>query len=293
MPAALDSSPTLAALLRDATGRLAATGIATARQDAETLLARACGINRLGLYTGLAGPAPGAARQVFADLLARRLRQEPLQYLLGTVEFCGLTLDVGPGVFIPRPETEELVGRALRAMAMNAARVLEPCAGSGAIACALAARRPTWTVWAVEQAPAALRCARANVRRLGLDDRVHLVAADLFPLRPLDPGVPAADLLVANPPYLATGVLPTLPVEVRDWEPTAALDGGPDGLDVVRRLVAGAPEWLRSGGGLFLEVGEDQGATVTALVAADGRYADAVVHRDFRGAPRFLEAWRR
>jgi release factor glutamine methyltransferase len=117
---------------------------------------------------------------------------------------------------------------------------------------------------------------------------------DLF--GPLQGAVPpgTVDLVVANPPYLAAPVLPALPVEVRDWEPREALDGGPDGLAVIRRLLALAPEWLRPRGGLLAEIGEDQGSAVRGLVAADGRYqAEVFVHRDFRGCDRVLEAQRR
>jgi release factor glutamine methyltransferase len=196
-------------------------------------------------------------------------------------------------VFIPRPETEALVDRALALHPPAAATVLDLCAGSGAIACALGSRRPEWTIWAVEQAAAVAECARSNVRRLGLDGRVHVLEGDLYgPLRGRV-SVGAVDLVVANPPYLAAPILPTLAVEVRDWEPRAALDGGADGLDVIRRLLGEAPVWLRAGGGLLAEIGEEQGAAASALVGADGRYVDAIVHRDFRGCERVLEARRR
>jgi release factor glutamine methyltransferase len=287
------AAPTIAGTLRAAEDRLAAAGLATARQDAEVLLARALGTTRLGLYTsgGCPVPAPGSA--VFEALVARRARHEPIQYLLGEVEFCGLALGLGPGVFIPRPETEGLVERALALGPPEGATVLDLCTGSGAVACALAARRPGWTVWAVERAEQAAECARANVRRLGLDGRVRVREGDLF--GPLAGAAPAGavDLVVANPPYLAAPVLPALPVEVRDWEPREALDGGPDGLAVIRRLLALAPEWLRPGGGLLAEIGEDQGEAVRGLVAADARYQAAAVHRDFRGCDRVLEARRR
>jgi release factor glutamine methyltransferase len=166
------------------------------------------------------------------------------------------------------------------------------CTGSGAIACALAAGRPGWTVWAVERAAPAAACARTNARRMGLEDRVHVLAGDLY--APLHGHVAAggADLIVTNPPYLARPLLPTLPREVRDWEPAAALDGGPDGLDVIRRVVAAAPEWLRPGGVLLVEIGEEQAPAVRALVGA-GPWSDVRVHRDFHGRERVLEARRR
>ena len=287
------AAPTVAMTLRAAGERLGGAGIATARQDAEALLARALGTTRLGLYTTGRAPVPQAALELFEALVARRARHEPLQYLLGEAEFCGIVLELGPGVFIPRPETEALVDRALALRPPAAATVLVLCTGSGAIACALGQRRPEWTVWAVEQAAPAADCARANVRRLGLDGRVRVLEGDLFgPLRGRVPAG-AVDLAVANPPYLAAPILPILPVEVRDWELRAALDGGADGLDVIRRLLGEAPDWLRPKGGLLVEIGEEQGPAVHALVRADGRYAGARVHRDFRGCDRVLEARRR
>lgn len=287
------SGSTVGAVLRAAGAQLARAGIATARQDAEALLARATGSTRLGLYTNDRAPMPPGARAAVEALLARRARHEPLQYLLGETEFAGVTLAVGPGVFIPRPETELVVERALALGPPGPATVLELCTGSGAIACALAARRPDWTVWAVEREAAVAACARANTRRLGLDARIRIREGDLF--APLGAAglEGAADLVVANPPYLATPVLPTLPAEVRDWEPPAALDGGADGLDVIRRLVAAAPDWLCPGGALVLEIGEAQGAAVQALVETDGRYGAVAVRRDFRECERVLDARRR
>jgi release factor glutamine methyltransferase len=280
-------------LLRAAEARLAAAGVATPRQDAEALLAHVLGTTRLGLYTAGAAALPETAGPAFETLVARRARHEPVQYLLGTAEFCGLALAVGPGVFIPRPETEALVDRALALGPPGAGSVVDLCTGSGALACALAARRPDWTVWAVEQAAPAITCARANLRRLGLDGRVQVLAGDLFaPLRGLRP-MGEADLVVANPPYLATLLLPTLPIEVRDWEPPVALDGGVDGLVVIRRLLAEVPAWLRSGGGLLVEIGEEQGSAVRTLVETAGRYAAVRVLQDFRGCDRVLEARRR
>ena len=285
--------PTVAILLREVEARLAATGLPTARQDAELLLARVLGTTRLGLYTSAQAGVPGPQQAELEGLVTRRLRHEPVQYLLGEVEFCGLRFELGPGVFIPRPETEALVDRAIALGPPGPATILELCAGSGAIACALGARRPGWTIWAVERAATAAACARANVRRLGLAARVRVRTGDLFaPLRGVVPAG-AADLVVANPPYLATPILPTLPGEVREWEPLAALDGGVDGLDVIRRLLAEAADWLRPGGALLVEIGEEQGPALRALVATDGRYAEARVLRDFRGCERVLEARRR
>ena len=288
----LTGAPAVTLTLHTAGERLGRAGIRTARQDAEILLARVLGTTRLGLYTTARGPIPQSALEVFEALVVRRARHEPLQYLLGEVEFCGIVLELGPAVFIPRPETEALVDRALLLGPAGVATVLDLCTGSGAIACALGCRRPGWTVWAVDRGAPAADCARANLRRLGLDGRVRVLEGDLFgPLRD-HVRAGAVDLIVANPPYLATPILSALPVEVRDWEPGAALDGGADGLAVTRRLLGEAPDWLRSGGGLLVEIGEEQGPAVLALVHADGRYSEARVHRDFRGCERVLEARR-
>lgn len=286
-------APTVVVVLPAAASRLREAGLVTARQDAEALLARVLGTTRLGLYTTGRAPVPGEALAAFDALVARRARHEPLQYLLGETEFSGLVLAVGPGVFIPRPETEELVQRALALGPGTAATVLDLCTGSGAIACALAARRPHWRVSAVEQARPAAAWARRNVRRLGLDGRVRVLEGDLW--APLAGHVPpgAVDLVVANPPYLAAPLVPALPAEVRDWEPRDAIDGGADGLAVIRRLLREGPAWLRPGGAMLVEIGEEHGPVATALAGADPRYAEVRVHRDFRGQPRVLEAWRR
>ena len=288
LPAAHTAPDPAGPIARAAAARLGAAGLATDRQDAELLLARALGISRLALQVEPGRPVPPTARQAFEALLDRRLGHEPLQYLLGEAELGGLTLAVGPGVFIPRPETEVLVRCALADAAPR--RAVDLCTGSGAVACALARRRPGLRIWGVEREAAALGWAETNVRRLGLADRVTLLAGDLW--APLA-GLPRDwDLVVANPPYLARAVVAALPAEIRAFEPRTALDGGPDGLDIVRRIVLGAPDYLRPGGRLLVEIGADQGAPVQGLVAATGRYAPAVVHVDHTGADRVVEARR-
>jgi release factor glutamine methyltransferase len=292
-PSGARVAPTVATVLHAATRRLSEAGIATARQDAETLLARELGTTRLGLHTAARASVADDVLAAFDGLVARRAQHEPFQYLVGEAEFCGLRLAVGPGVFIPRPETEALAERALALGPTPAATVLDLCAGSGALACALAARRPGWRIWAVEQARAAATVARGNVRRLGLEGRVQVLEGDLW--APLAGHVPpgAVDLVVANPPYLAAPLVPALPAEVREWEPGGALEGGPDGLVVIRRLLREAAAWLRPGGTLLVEIGEDHRPAVTALAGAEPRYGEARVHRDFRGQDRILEVWRR
>jgi release factor glutamine methyltransferase len=299
------------ALLAEGARRLTEAGLPTARQDAEWLLAAVLGVERLALYLeperGLAEADGGRYRA----LVARRAGHEPLQHLLGYEDFRGLRLRVTPDVLIPRPETEGLVEWALELLAGlsadggRAGAISRPPlmvngqsigrafpllladigAGSGAIACALATERPDARVLATELSPAALSVAEGNVRALGLADRVRLLAGDLLEPLAAEPGRLA--MIVANAPYLPSGILPSLPREVVDFEPRQALDGGPDGLAVIRRLLAVAPAALRPGGWLVLEIGEDQAATVAGLMDAQG-FVDVATREDLRGVTRYV-----
>jgi release factor glutamine methyltransferase len=274
-------------VLRDAVDRLHAAGIATARQDAELLLARVLGTTRLALHLEPARQVAPAAVADLEALLARRAGHEPLQYVLGAEEFAGVRLAVGPGVFVPRPETELLVERALALCPDGPALVLDLCTGSGAVACALAVRRPRCAVWAVELSPAAARWARANVEAVGVAGRVRVVEGDLF--GPVAQLAGCSDLVVANPPYIASAARPDLPGEVRDWEPAVALDGGPDGLAVIQRILTDAPRFVRPGGAVLLEIGHDHADRLRAHLASDPRYDCPVFHRDLLGYERVLE----
>jgi release factor glutamine methyltransferase len=281
--------PTVGAVLRDAVARLDAAGIATARQDAELLLARLLDTTRLALHVVPARVMDGATLDRLDALLGRRARQEPLQYLLGAEDFAGLRLAVGPGVFIPRPETELLVEQALARCPAGPATVLDLCTGSGAVACAVAAARPEVQLWAVELDPVAAGWARTNVAGQGLAGHVTILEGDLFgPLA--GRGLAGrADLVVANPPYIARPALAALPTEVRDWEPTLALDGGADGLALVGRLLDEAPGFARPGGRVLLEIGHDQAPALRTRLGGDPRYGPPVFHRDLRGYERVLD----
>jgi release factor glutamine methyltransferase len=300
-------------LVAEGARRLAEAGLPTARQDAEWLLAAVLGRERFALYLEPKEAVVEAAGRRFRALVARRADHEPLQHLLGYEDFRGLRLRVTPDVLIPRPETEGLVEWALEllneddAMSADGGRAgaisgpplmvngqsngLPPLlladigTGSGAIACALAAARPDARVLATDTSPAALAVAEGNVRALGLADRVRVVAGDL--LEPLAGKLGTVDVIVANAPYLPTGILPSLPREVFAFEPRQALDGGPDGMDVIRRLLTAAPAALRPGGRLVLEIGEDQAGPLAALMAAGG-FVDVASRDDLRGVRRYL-----
>lgn len=195
------------------------------------------------------------------DMVDRRAGGLPLEHVLGWAEFCGLRLAVDPGVFVPRPRTEFLVRQAA-ALARPGAVVVDLCCGSGAMGMALAAAVGPVELHAVDLDPAAVRCARRNLAPLG----GQVYEGDLYAV------LPAAlrgrvDVLVASPPYVPTGAIGLLPPEARVHEPRVALDGGADGLDVVRRVVAGASGWLAPGGHLLVETSEGQ-ARETAEAAA-------------------------
>jgi release factor glutamine methyltransferase len=271
-------------LVREAAVELAAAGIEAARQEAEWLLA---GVffagNRLRLHLAGGEAAPPTGLALWRALLGRRLAGEPLQYLLCSAEFHGLPLAVGPGVLIPRPETEGLVALAREHYPGHGA-VCDLCTGCGAVALALAAELPPAAqVWGVDLSPAALHYARRNAAALGLASTVFL-EGDL--LGPVPPTVRFA-LVTANPPYIDSAACAQLPAEVRAFEPRRALDGGPDGLDLVRRLAADVPARLLAGGWFLCEIGHDQGEPARNLLRAAG-FLDVEVSRDAFGRDRHL-----
>jgi release factor glutamine methyltransferase len=283
--------------LDEAVARLDDAGVEAARADAEWLLAAALSVSRGRLHAESARPLHGESAERYEAWIRRRARREPLQHILGTQAFRDLTLRVGPPVLVPRPETELLVSWALELLPGPGGRpfVIDVGTGSGCIACALASERPDVRVVAVDASPAAAAIARENVAALGLGDRVSVVEGDLYAGIGRDESAPAdlpADLVVSNPPYVPTGVIDTLAPEVAEHEPRAALDGGPDGLGVIRRLVSEAPRRLRAGAPLVLETfGDAQAAAVMDLMRA-ARFADVTSRRDLNGVVRFVSGRR-
>lgn len=246
------------------------------RLTAELLLAHTLKIDRVKLYVELERPLEKEELAAFRALIQRRTAFEPTQYLVGAKVFYNRRFAVDARVLIPRPETELLVDAALQHLPKDTpSRVLELCTGSGCIAITLAAERPLSSVWAVELSPEALTVARANAEALGVGGRVTVLQGDLF--APVPPQA-RFDLVVANPPYIATGELATLQAEVRA-EPTLALDGGADGLTLLRRIIEGAKGHLRAGGLLALELGDTQGAAVHGLLTRAG-YHGVRVEKD-------------
>ena len=263
-------------------GFFAGKGVDAPRLTAELLLAQALGCDRVRLYLDFDKPLGDEELARYRELVKRRAGGEPTAYLTGAREFFGHRLAVDPRVLIPRPETEQLAELGLAALAEGGS-ALDLGTGSGALAIALSLGRPGAAVTAVDLSPEALEVARANATALGA--AVTFLAGDLY--APLPPEQ-RFDVIVFNPPYLPTGELAGLQREVQR-EPRLALDGGADGLDLLRRVVAGAPARLATGGLLLLEMHESHLESLPALCLAAG-FASAEVRRDLAGLPRLTMA---
>jgi release factor glutamine methyltransferase len=275
---------TVAEALTEAAGQLEGLRDGSPRLEAELLLGHATGLSRTRLLTWPDTPLTSDARHHLAALVERRRRGEPIAYILGRQGFWTLDIEVTPDTLIPRPETELLVELALDRLPAGAPlAVADLGTGSGAIAAALAAERPGWTLIALDSSPRAAAVAWSNARRLGLANLAVLVA-DWF--APLASG--CLDAVISNPPYVAAAD-PHLGLGDLRFEPHAALASGPDGLDAIRRIAAAAPRHLRPGGLLALEHGYDQGAAVRAILGAVG-LREIETRRDLAGHERLTLA---
>ena len=279
------------------------------RLSAEWLMSEATGLSRIELYVNYEKPLSMDERDILRSYVARRAAGEPLQLISGTAPFRYLTLKVAPGVLIPRPETEVLVSEALAELhlpriadhvqvgeegeeiisaQLPSLRVLDVCTGSGCIACAIASEYPAAKVLALDIADEALRLAKENVEILELEDRVEVRKSNLLQsLSEEEQG--SFDLLISNPPYIPTTVLQGLDREVTDFEPRLALDGGEDGLDLVRILLQQAPNALKPQGVLALELFEGHLDKAATLAKAAG-FEEVRIANDLTNRPRVLIA---
>jgi len=276
-------------LLTDATGTLATAGVPSPRVDAEILLAHVLGRDR-GALAGVVDVDAEAAL-AFNGLVDRRGRREPLQYLTGEAAFRHVMLAVGPGVFVPRPETEVMTGWLIDRLTARVGTpvVLELCTGSGAIAVALADEVPAAEVHAVELDPAALDFAARNLA--GTD--VRLALGDLADALRLFPDLSGrCDAVIANPPYIPLDAFESVEREAREFDPPVSLWSGSDGLDAIRGVLAVAAEALTAGGLLAFEHAEVQSAAVVSLTAASGAFTDIRDNVDLTGRPRYITATR-
>lgn len=277
--------PRLREMIGDATAALAAAGIDSAAADAEYLAAHVAGIDRGRLF--MLEPDE-SFRTGYRDIVAARARRIPLQHLTGTAAFGPLDLIVGPGVFIPRPETESLLEWALAQPLPEHPVIVDLCTGSAALAVALARARPQAAVIAVDDSPDALAYARRNAA----GTQVELIATDVTADGLLADLRGRVDLIVANPPYIPLGA--DLEPEVAQHDPEHALFGGPDGMVVIEPLVAHAVRLLRRGSGRIGVEHDDTTAPATvAVFDATAAFDDVTSRRDLAGRPRFVTATRR
>ena len=264
------------------------------RLSAEWLLCNATGLSRVEVYMNFDRPLMGEELDLMREGVRRRGAGEPLQYVTGEMPFRHIILRCERDVLIPRPETEILVDAALEgvdAAVRSMPRVLEIGAGTGCIACSIAAERKDAIVVSTDISPAAVRLARRNADVLGLGGRVDVVECDLVA------GVPeelmgSFAVLVSNPPYIPSDVVPLLPYEVRGFEPGLALDGGNDGLDVFRRILEVAPDVLAAGGMLCVELFEENVHDAASLVREQDGWTHVEVREDLTRRPRVLVAQR-
>jgi len=267
------------------------------RLSAELLLAHVLNVPRIKLYTDYERVLAERDLAAFRALVQRAGEQEPIAYLTGKAYFFNLEFEVGPGVLIPRPDTETLVENVLQ-LARNtpgfeAPRVLDLCTGSGCIAAAIAQRLKNAVVTAIDKSEKAVAIARRNVERLGLNDRISVEQGDLY--EPLSRMVDVApfNLIVSNPPYVPTSQMERLDSNVRDYEPPEALDGGLDGLVLHRLILEGAAERLLPGGRIYLEIGWEQGPASREAASNHGEFDDVRVLKDYAGHDRVLTARRK
>jgi release factor glutamine methyltransferase len=280
---------TVIEVIQRSAGFLERKGVDSARLAAELILARVLRLPRLQLYLNFERSLAEPELEQMRELVQRRARREPLQHILGTVSFCGIELEVNKDVLIPRPETEVLAEKAwtlAKEWASGNPVALDFGTGSGCLAIALAARAPQAQLHALDVSPAALAVARRNAVKHLPDGRIVFHESNGFVSLP-----PALrfDLLVSNPPYIATAEIDTLEPEVKDFDPRLALDGGADGLDFYRRLAAEAPARLAPGGHLLAEFGDGQSPALEALFNAPP-WRVVEVLPDFTRRPRHLHA---
>jgi release factor glutamine methyltransferase len=277
-------------LVAEAAAELASAGIENPRLDAEAMLAAACHSSRAAVISGLA-EVNQIARQRYAAMIARRMRREPLAYILGHKEFYSLDFEVTPAVLIPRPETETVVSAALEFIRDRVhVRVCDLGTGSGAIALAIAASAPAAQLTATDISAEALAIARRNAARLKLAARVRFRLADC--LEPIDGKGPLGrfDLIVSNPPYISSDQIDSLAPEICRYEPRAALAGGRDGLEPYRRIAPALTDHLENSGCVIVEIGGGQSAAVTEIMR-DAAATSIEVIPDFAGIPRVLIAY--
>ena len=262
---------------------LSRVGIPDAGLDARLLLEYICNTNHSTLYAHPDKELTDKEESDYKALIARRASRETVAYILGNQDFMGLNFKVNENVLIPEQDTETLVEEALR-FCEDGMRILDLCTGSGCIALSILNFTNDTKAVCTDISDKALEVAALNSENLGLKERAEFVHADLFPAK----DGTKYDLVVSNPPYIASSVIETLAPEVKDFEPRLALDGDEDGLSFYRRIINEVPEYLYSNGYLIMEIGYDQGQAVKELLEQDNRYHDIEVIKDYSGNDRVV-----
>ena len=278
------SAPTFRTALANAIFSLTEAGCDTPRLDAEVLLAHVLGHERSWLFARYNDPITPSAQHTFDELVARRVRREPVAYIIGHREFYGLDFVVTPDVLIPRPETEHLIERIIASVPLDAAvRIVDVGTGSGCIAVTLATQLPNAKIWAVDKSIDALKIARQNAMQHGVVERITFVEGDL-----LTTLAGTWDIIVSNPPYVTDDEWADTMPEVRDFEPRLALTAGSDGLDVIQRLFEQAQDVINPAGCMLVEIGHLQGPTTADMAKNMFPTANVKINTDLAGHDRYV-----
>jgi release factor glutamine methyltransferase len=282
---------TIAEAIQRAAARLSAHKVPNARLDAEVLLCHALGRDRAWVLIHMQDQLDDQGLRIFEKSIDRRSVREPLQYITGSQEFWGLPFKVTPDVLIPRPETEFVVEAALKNITGHPAPVIiDLCTGSGCIVISLAKELAKARFFATDRSDRALHIAQENARQNGVADRIRFLEGDLFgPVEEMDLRG-RIDCIVTNPPYVRSDELVTLQPEVRDFEPEMALIAGPDGTEIAERILQEAPEYLKTGGLLIMEMGIGQAAALRKFLDDTGRFGSIELVKDLAGIDRVITA---
>ena len=280
---------TIAEAIQKAAESLSAHNVPNARLDAELLLRHVLDKDRAWLLVHMQDKLDDQGQRSFERSIERRKLREPLQYITGTQEFWGIPLTVTPDVLIPRPETEFVVEAALKAVSGHTTPVIvDLCTGSGCIAISLAKELPKARLFATDRSDLAVPIAQENARQNGVADRIRFLEGDLFgPLEEMDLRG-RIDCIVTNPPYVRSGDLVTLQPEVRDFEPEMALVAGPDGTEIAERIIHRAPEYLKSGAPLIMEMGIGQAAALRNIIEHTHAFGPIEIVKDLAGIERVI-----
>jgi len=280
---------TILKILKWTTSYFKSHHIDSSRLTAEIFLANVLDVNRIDLYLRFDQPLSALELGEFKKLIRRRVNREPVAYITGSQEFFGINFEVTPDVLIPRPETEFLVEEALKKIPDNHLslnHIIDIGTGSGAIIVSLATNRPGHHYFASDKAEIAVTIAAKNAKKNGLKDKISFFAGDLF--SPLREKNEQFDMILSNPPYIEQTQIAALEPEVRQFEPVAALDGGGDGLAIVRQIILSASGFLKQNGILMLEIGYDQRERVERIITESGNYSGIEFIKDYSGHDRVV-----